>query len=113
MATADGGEIPALIARARVQHTDPELKAMFEGFSARIGGAAALARALAPPEVHSNSHDRLVLALNLLSQSLSDARAHLASPSEDLLAESTLNLGEALRHLRACREAYAGELGKS
>lgn len=113
LAGADGADIPTMIQRAKVQHTDAELRSSFQALAIRIGGASALAQSLVAPEVHRNSHERLVLALNLLSQCLSDARAHLVAPSEDLLAEATLNLGEAMRHLRAAGDAFARELGKS
>ncbi|MCC7230426.1 MAG: hypothetical protein IT203_08515 [Fimbriimonadaceae bacterium] len=51
------------------------------------------------------------MALNLLSQSLGDFGTYLASNDLDLLADSRINVGEALKQFTAAQAAYRNEIG--
>ncbi len=68
-----------------------------------------LAGTLEVPPGHKNSHERRLLAQNLLQQSLTDLVAYIDSGDEDVLSEVNINLGEALKHLMAARDALRSE----
>jgi hypothetical protein len=49
----------------------------------------------------------------LLLQSIGDVRTHLESPSESILSEAVINLGEALKQLQTAREDFDREAAKA
>jgi hypothetical protein len=66
---------------------------------------------LAVPPAHKNSQGRLVLALKLLDQALSELGSYLDSGTDDVMGDATITLGEAIKTLATATEAYRTELG--
>jgi tetratricopeptide (TPR) repeat protein len=104
-----GGEIRNLIQRLAVAPQNPDLR---EEASQRARVVQSISGFLSgdnPPSHHSSSHGRRVLALALLSQSLSDLFAFVETRGEDAVTDARINLGEALKQAAAAREAFAAE----
>jgi tetratricopeptide (TPR) repeat protein len=113
LASLSGAEMRSLTQQAVIRKDDPEVARAIHDRILRFRGTTWLLRATAPPEAHKNSHERLVLAFNLLNQSTTDLQAYLQDRSEDVLTEARINLGEALMQLAAARDAYAAETARS
>ena len=113
-AVADlGGRCTTLTQKAGIKSSDSDV----QGAPALLLGIAAGIRQLLDiptrPAIHKASHERRVLALNLLTQSLSQIDESLKNKDADALADATANLGEALKQASAAKDAYQSELQRS
>lgn len=104
-----GNAVRQMQQRAQVQRTDPEVVDGTAALAAKVEGRADFFAMLAPPESHKPSHERRVLAYKLLSQTLVDLQSYLKSGSEDVLTDSRINLGEALRQEATARKIFQEE----
>ncbi len=75
----------------------------------RVTALASVLQHVDPPKTHAKSHERRLLALKLLAESLSDLSAYLETPTDDALTDARINLGEALKQLAAADEVYREE----
>lgn len=106
-----GNDVRSLMQRAQVRRTDPEVGQISTTQRDLVASWGAFLSAIDVPQLHRSSHDRRVLAFNLLSQSLGDLGNFLASNDEDALAESRINLGEALKQYGLAQGSYKDEIG--
>jgi tetratricopeptide (TPR) repeat protein len=106
---AVGGEIRTLHQKALVQRQEKEVKDLFEDLSKRVNGRSKFISELPVPQGHETSHNRRVLAYKLLSQCLTDLDSYLKSGDEDVLTESRINLGEALKQAAGARQQFKME----
>lgn len=106
-----GNDLRALLNQAQVQRTAPDVKRGYQSITAIVAAWTAFLSNAGAPSLHRSSHDRRLLALNLLSQSLGDFGTYLASNDLDLLADSRINVGEALKQFTAAQAAYRNEIG--
>jgi tetratricopeptide (TPR) repeat protein len=104
-----GGDIRTLHQRALVQRQDKEVKQTFDDLLKRVSGRSKFISELPVPVGHETSHNRRVLAYKLLSQCLSDLDSYLKSGDEDVLTESRINLGEALKQAAGARQQFKME----
>lgn len=104
-----GEAIKALIPQARLNRTATSIMESTRGMMPATDGLASLLQASPPPARHKFSHERLVLALKLLSQSMSDLQSYSKDGDEVSLSDATINLGEALKALALARELYQRE----
>lgn len=102
-------EIRAVLPLARSNAKDPATAAAVAEVARKAGTLSAVLATLAPPPPHTRSFQRLVLASKLLIQSVSEAQALLATPSDDLMSEASITLGEALKQLKDARTAFDSE----
>lgn len=100
-----------LIQRARINAGSAELKADHATLEAKLKCLRAYYSQNPVPAAHLKSSERLLLALNLLAQSLFDLRGSLEKLDEDALTEATINLGEALKAMQAAKSELQTELG--
>jgi hypothetical protein len=106
-----GVDLRSLFSRAQVQRSDPEVKQGFlEAQSLAVAWASFLANSPAPA-IHRNSHDRRLLALNLLIQCLNDLGQYLTTNDEGTFSDARINLGEALKQFSAAQTSYRSEVG--
>jgi len=106
-----GVDLRSLFSRAQVRRSDPEVK---EGFLAAQNLASAWSSFLVnspAPAIHRGSHDRRLLALNLLVQCLNDLGQYLTTNDEGTFSDARINFGEALKQFTAAQTAYRGEIG--
>ncbi|HVL38038.1 MAG TPA: tetratricopeptide repeat protein [Fimbriimonadaceae bacterium] len=108
-ASSIAAELRSLTPKFRLNGVDKSEREGLSSLRARLAGTLWLAERLNPPHPHASSHERRLLALKLLRQSLDDAGTYLDKPDEGLLSESAINLGEALKHLSAAREQFRRE----
>jgi tetratricopeptide (TPR) repeat protein len=106
-----GTDLRAAMNQAQVQRTAPEVKQSFNLANSQIGAWTAFLGGAGAPGLHRASHDQRVLALNLLTQSLGDFGTYLASNDMDMLADSRINLGEALKQYTTAQASYQKEIG--
>jgi tetratricopeptide (TPR) repeat protein len=109
--TQIGNDVRSLMQRAQVRRTDPEVGQIATTQRDLTAAWAAFLDVLEVPQLHRSSHDRRVLAFNLLSQSLGDLGKFLSTNDEDSLAESRINLGEALKQYGLAQSSYKDEIG--
>lgn len=99
-----GAEIRQLLQQIRVNRKDEAALAsagnLLKGLDSLIG----LLIDSQPPAANKNSYDRLVLALNLLSQSVSGVLDYAKTGAEETLSEATINLGEGVKNLNSAVE---------
>ncbi|HWA82494.1 MAG TPA: tetratricopeptide repeat protein, partial [Fimbriimonadaceae bacterium] len=107
--TQIGGEIRTLHSRAQVDRTDKDVKAAFDDLMKRVAGRVRFISSLPTPPAHELSHNRRVLAYKLLSQCLTDLESYLKSGDVDVLTDSRINLGEALKQGVSAREEFKNE----
>jgi tetratricopeptide (TPR) repeat protein len=106
-----GDDLRSLFSEAQVHRTDPDVKKRFEESGAIVLAWSGLISASATPNIHRSSHDRRLLALNLLTQCLSDLGGYLVTNDEGTYADARINLGEALKQFAAAQTAYRSEIG--
>lgn len=99
-----------LFQRARANFGNKEVRDDRKVLASRCQGLVALFGVLGVPPVHKNSQGRLVLALKLLDQALSELGSYLDSGTDDVMGDATITLGEAVKALAAASEAYRAEL---
>lgn len=75
----------------------------------RAQATRALLQNIKPDLSHKSSHERRVLAYNLLIQCLSDLRDYMDSHNDDTLSDSRINLGEALKHFNGAKADFLAE----
>lgn len=109
--TVLGNDLRTLHQRARVRRTDPEVKQIADDLKAVVNACLAMVSNVQAPRIHQSSHERRILALNLLIQSLTDLSGFIATNDEDALAEAQINLGEALKHYANAQSAFKEEIG--
>lgn len=107
--TLIGGDIRTLHSRAQVDRTDKDVKSTFDDLRKRVAGRSRFISALPVPAGHELSHNRRVLAYKLLSQCLTDLESYLKSGDVDVLTDSRINLGEALKQGVSAREEFKNE----
>jgi tetratricopeptide (TPR) repeat protein len=102
-------DLSALIQRALVQRSNAEVKAEYDRLQIAVLAASSYLDKVGVPERHKNSHERRVLALNLLTQTLSDLGSFLDTGNEDVLTDARINFGEALKQSASAVEGYEAE----
>jgi tetratricopeptide (TPR) repeat protein len=107
-----GSRCSELVRKARLQPTAPDVLAGSKQLAATCDGIKQLVDLPTKPAANAASHDQLVLALNLLAQSLSQIDESLKDKDSDALADATATLGQALKQAAAARDAYKAELQK-
>jgi tetratricopeptide (TPR) repeat protein len=104
-----GGQARSLFQRAIVDRKEPEVAQELELQMDATAARLLLLQAWSPPPRYAVSHERRILALKLLAQSLTGLKAYVASGDEDALTDARIDLGEALKHLSTARESYQDE----
>lgn len=104
-------DLRSLFSLAQVKRTDAEVKSGHAKALALTNAWSAFLVNSAAPNLHRSSHDRRLLALNLLSQSLSDLGIYLTTNDEGLLADARINMGEALKQFNSAQTSYRTEIG--
>lgn len=102
-------DIRTLQQKALVQRTDKEVQSTYAALAKVVAGREKFISGLPAPAGHDNSHARRVLAYKLLSQCMTDFDLYLRKGSEDVLTESRINLGEALKQSAAARLKFKDE----
>lgn len=74
---------------------------------------ADLVRAMAPPILHADSHQKRLLAQQLLAQAASDCQIFVESGDDGSASEAAISLGEALKAIPAVQQAFTAELAES
>ena len=100
-----------LFQRARANFGSKEVRDDRKVLAGRCQALVALFGVVGVPPVHKNSQGRLVLALKLLDQALSELGSYLDSGTDDVMGDATITLGEAIKTLATANEAYRTELG--
>lgn len=108
-----------LAERAAKQTVDELTMARRDPKDPRLGGAAATLGALdalsglldvvAAPEQHKISQQRLLLALKLLTQSMSDLQGYLKTNDQETIADATMNMVEAMKALASAKDVFKSE----
>ncbi|MBC8063733.1 MAG: tetratricopeptide repeat protein [Chlorobia bacterium] len=106
-----GNELRNLFSRAQVRRTDPEVKEGHSKAKVLVAAWTGFLATMAGPNLHRSSHDRRVLALNLLTQSLNDMGTYLATNDEELFADARINMGQALKEFSSAQTSYRNEIG--
>lgn len=104
-AEAAGATARTLLQRVRLDPKNETHKRELQGLAAELDGLIALGGKLPDAASASKSRDACLLALNLLSQCISEVQAHLANPGQDILSDATITLGEAFRAIAAAKGA--------
>jgi tetratricopeptide (TPR) repeat protein len=107
--TAIGGDIRTLQQKAQVMRTEKAVRDEYAAVLKKVSGRETFISALPVPAGHETSHGRRVLAYKLLSQCLADLDLFLRKGSEDILTESRINLGEALKQIASARINFKDE----
>ncbi|HLK14336.1 MAG TPA: hypothetical protein VKT78_06000 [Fimbriimonadaceae bacterium] len=58
---------------------------------------------------HAPSHERRILALNLLAQACGEVVNYLAKRDEGILTDAQIDLGEAMKQYKSAKELFGGE----
>jgi tetratricopeptide (TPR) repeat protein len=104
-----GGEIRGLIQQVRVAPTNPDNKSSVDTLNQKLKCVSSLLSEEGMPVGYRNSAERLLLALKLLAQSLTDLSGSLEKLDEDALTEATINLGEGLKALDSAKAELSKE----
>ncbi|HTQ09987.1 MAG TPA: tetratricopeptide repeat protein [Fimbriimonadaceae bacterium] len=104
-----GTEITNLQTHAQVQRTDKDVQSAFDDLEKRVQGRVQFLSQLPTPPGHEKSNARRVLAYKLLVECLSDFASYLKSGDLDVLTDSRINLGEALKQGASARQEFLGE----
>lgn len=104
-----GVALRTLFQKARASFGNKEVRDDRKLLAARCQSLISLFAILGVPPIHKNSQGRLVLALKLLDQALTELGSYLDSGSDDVMGDATITLGEALKALAAAGEAYRAE----
>lgn len=99
-----------LLQRAKIHPDDAAVVTDADQLGKEIAAASSFFDAIAVPAAHKASHERLLLALKLLTQAISDIEDYLKAHSDDTFSDATINVGEGLKNLKFAREALAREL---
>lgn len=105
-----GVEARALFEDARTDHKKAGLANQVAALKQKVNRSITACEWVNTPLKHKTSNGERLLALKLLSQSLSELEGYLASPDNDLLDDATINLGEAIKGWRAAQDLYQLEL---
>lgn len=106
-----GNDLRSLYNQAQVQRTDSEVKQQFQSLQSVVIAWTSFLAASPAPNLHRSSHDRRLLALNLLTQSLNELGNYLTTNDQELFADSRINMGEALKQFTAAQSSYRNEIG--
>jgi Flp pilus assembly protein TadD len=106
-----GNDLRNLFSEAQVKRSDPTVRTAHETHQALASAWTSFLINSPAPSLHRNSHDRRLLALNLLVQSLSDLGAYLTTNDEGTFADARINMGEALKQFAAAQSSYKSEIG--
>ena len=106
-----GSDLRSLFSEAQVRRTGQEVKTSHQQHEALISSWTSFLSLTQAPTIHRASHDRRVLALNLLAQSLKELGAYIATNDEGTFADARINLGEALKQFNAAQASYRNEIG--
>jgi tetratricopeptide (TPR) repeat protein len=98
-----------LLQRARLRGREQEVASDLQELQKQVMSMRALYTDMTAPAEHRRSHEQRVLALNLLSQCLSEVESYLKSKDEEVLSDATINLGEVFRNLAEAKQAYEAE----
>lgn len=93
---------------ARRDPKDPRLAGAAASL-APLDALAGLLDVVASPDRHKISHQRLLLALKLLTQSMSDLQSYLKTNDQETIADATMNMVEAMKALASAKEVFIGE----
>jgi tetratricopeptide (TPR) repeat protein len=107
--SAIGGEIRTLHQRAQVQRTDKDVATTRDDLVKRVNGRSKFIAELPVPAGYELSHNRRILAYKLLSQCLIDLSSFMKSGDEDVLTDSRISLGEALKQGASARQRFKDE----
>jgi tetratricopeptide (TPR) repeat protein len=106
-----GVDLRSLFSRAQVQRSAAEVKdGHLLAQNVSVAWSSFLLNSPAPA-IHRGSHDRRLLALNLLVQCLNDLGQYLATNDEGTFSDARINLGEALKQYTAAQASYRSEIG--
>jgi tetratricopeptide (TPR) repeat protein len=105
-----GVDLRSLFSRAQVQRSDPEVKQGFLDSQSQATAWASFLLNSPAPAIHRGSHDRRLLALNLLVQCLNDLGQYLTTNDEGMYSDARINLGEALKQFTAAQASYRSEI---
>lgn len=100
--SADIDSVKALVQRAIVRASDPEVKSKMEETQRLLASRIAYMEAVPHPADQQKSLDRRILANKLLAQSLRDLTAYMGG-NADALTDCRMNLGEAVKQLAAVK----------
>jgi tetratricopeptide (TPR) repeat protein len=106
-----GNDLRALFSEAQVKRSDAGVKESFLANQALVGSWSGFLTNSSPPALHRSSHDRRLLALNLLVQSINDLGQYLTTNDEGLFTDARINMGEALKQFAAAQASYRNEMG--
>lgn len=105
-----GEDLRKLLEDARLRPKDASVVATAEGIQRRAHSFAVLFRYMPSPQTHKVSHEQRILAHQLLAQCAAEALEFAKTGNEDVGAEATLSLGEALKPFVLIRAQYRSEL---
>lgn len=104
-----GAELRDLITAARRSPRDAAVRERRNEAQKQIEALVSVGNALERFTNNPQSQQRLLLAVRLLRQCVSEIGAHLASPNEDALSDATITLGEAFRAIEQAKQVRATE----
>ena len=91
-----GADFRTQLQRSKVKPNDPEVADANAALLKKVIGVDKLFETVAVPSLHQPSHERLLLALKLLTQSLNDIGDYLKAQSDDTFSDATINVGSAI-----------------
>ena len=105
-----GPRLRSDLQRVRVRPNDAEVTTDIQDAAKKVSAYIAFLEPLAAPPAHKASHERQLLALKLLAQSLSDMEDYQKAQSEETLSDATISLGEGLKNLTQAKTDYEKEI---
>lgn len=102
-------DVRTLQQRALVQRKEKEVADSLAALQVKANAFSTFLGNVVPPQSHGKSNARRVLAYKLLTQCLTDLDSYLKGGEEDVLTDSRINLGEALKQLNSSKIAYKEE----
>ncbi len=104
-----GDRSRTLLQHAKAKPNDPSVSSDNESLLNKANAEVAFLSLITVPDVHKHSNDVRLLALKLLIQCYSDLEDYIKSPTEDLIGDATITLGEGLKDLDQVKTTFSGE----
>lgn len=110
-AAADAGfdSIRNLLPNVSLGAGTADLSAQVTKLQNAATAASAFLSSWQPAKNHGPSHERRILALNLLSQACGEIVTYLSKRDDETLTDARIDLGEAMKQYKSARELFAGE----
>lgn len=105
----DADQLRSMISKAVVKPKDQDLRDQADSMKRGIQARIALLSAMDTPAVHKGSSGRLLLAQNLLNQTLQDVESIMGGGGEDVATDARINLGDAMKQISAVQTALDSE----